>query len=325
MQASNVSVYVSGTMKHPVTSNTSGKVKFPYHLKEMFTLDLDYTYSYARESALLEDGPRRTLSLVTSDGAGTGAALFDGAVAHPKRTADLLLAVVDVVQTRFHVPPAMLARILAQSDPVITVSRERIRFEGFSADCGVYARLDLLPEAVDGRRTGIGTTNVNFNAPVRTALSRIREGDPLAMTVASEGLTVRAGDNAVVERKVTLPSRWLRGFVDVQACQARMPPRLGVGGAEFRQFLHELPRGFKGIAWIVPARKGLRLSAVKQSGAVAAGGISRLRLLETVARYAVQVTIYAAPESAATGWTIDTPRFSSACCAKSRGMARVFR
>src|SRR5712671_4699953 len=143
----------------------------------MAGLGLDYTYAYRQPSALLPIDRRQCLSLVTSEPTGRDTRFFRGSVLHPKRTADLMLAVVEVAQSRFHVPAAMLARILLQADPVITCGGERLRFEAFSACCGAYARLDLLPGAVDGEHFSAGTTNVDFNAPTRSALSCLRESD----------------------------------------------------------------------------------------------------------------------------------------------------
>jgi hypothetical protein len=58
--------------------------------------------------------------------------------------ADLLLTLGDVARSRFHVPSAMLIRILELADPVATCADDRIRFEAFSACCSVYGRVDLL-------------------------------------------------------------------------------------------------------------------------------------------------------------------------------------
>src|SRR6266481_5254423 len=126
---------------------------------------LEHTYAYRQPSALLTEGPRHYLSLVTTSQRDKDTRFFRGSILHPKRTADLLVAVVEVVQSRFHVPPAMLKRILTEADPVITCGDGRLRFEGFSACCGAYARLDLLPNAVAGEHFSSGTTNVDFNAP----------------------------------------------------------------------------------------------------------------------------------------------------------------
>ncbi len=274
----------------------------------MLAHDLDYTYTYRGPSSLTGDSGRRRLSLVTTPGGEAGAQFFRGFVTSPKRTADLLLTVVEVVGSRFHVPPAMLAKILRLADPVITCSDEQLRFEGFSACCGAYARLDLLPNAVDGERMGSGTTNVDVNAPTRAALSRLRDGESMEVGIGADGLTVTHSGDTLVERKVKLPSRWLRGFVEVQACQARLRPRLELDGGEFRRFLRELPRAFKGIAYVSGSRRNLRLSTVPGPDAVAVGGVARLRVLEPIARYAETVRVYAGVDGdAVTGWELETP------------------
>jgi hypothetical protein len=277
-------------------------------------IDLDYTYRYAGQSALLRDNNRNHLSLVTSPECGSSAQFFHGRVNQPKRTADLLIAIVSVVQSRFHVPAAMLGRILILADPVITCSQSFVRFEGFSSCGGAYARLDLLPDALDGDRLTSGTTNVDINAPMRSALSKLRVGETMDLAVGAEGLAIQHNGQELVERKVTLPSRWLRGFVEVQSFQANMELSFEVPGAEFRRFLNALPRGFKGAAWVSLANRSIRLSTVASTGAACVGGIARLRVLEPIARYADKVRVYAprdtcsgeSSNAGATAWEITT-------------------
>ena len=43
----------------------------------------------------------------------------------------------------------MLAAILRAADPVVTSNGDRLRFESFSACCGVYARLDVMAAGLD--------------------------------------------------------------------------------------------------------------------------------------------------------------------------------
>ncbi|BDI34290.1 hypothetical protein CCAX7_63410 [Capsulimonas corticalis] len=267
----------------------------------------EQTYVYRRESMLSEASGRPVLSLITTAGQDGETGFFRGAVLHPKRTSDLLLSVVDVVQSRFHTPAAMLAKKLLESDPVITCGAGQIRFEGFSSCGGVYARLDLLPNAMHGDFFGSGTTNVNINSHMRAALSRVRENTPLEMTVGSEGFLVHSEGEATIERKVTLPARWLRGFVEAQACQARMEPRLDVSGPEFRKFLRELPRDVKNEIWISKTARGLRMSSQPGADAVCVGGASRLRLLEAVARHALDVRVYAPAAGGGCAWELTTP------------------
>jgi hypothetical protein len=230
----------------------------------------------------------------------------------PLRAADLLRGLVQVVQSRFYVPPAMLARILALADPVVTCGDEVLRFEAFSACCSTYARVDLLPSAVDGERMGRGTTNVDFNAPMRAALARVRDSDDLGLAIGAGSVELSRGRESVVERKVALPLRWLRGFVEVQAYQSRMSRRLDVPGPEALRFLRSLPRGAgPGSAWVVPAGRGLRLSQTPAGGGVRLGGVGRLRVLEGLARHARSLRVYTDEPTGTSAWelVLDEARF----------------
>jgi len=60
----------------------------------------------------------------------------------------------------------MLQRLIAQRDPVITCDGEGLRFEGFSACCGVYARLDLLSSAFQAETMSPGTSKSLLKKPL---------------------------------------------------------------------------------------------------------------------------------------------------------------
>ena len=208
-------------------------------------LDYAYRYGFASELSAEPQGPR--LRLATFGGVEEHPYFFHGRLLRPKQTADLLRGLMEIVHARFHIPAAMLSRILALADPVVTSSEERLRFEGFSGCCSAYARVDLLPDAVAGETLGRGTTNVDFNAPMLAALARIRDADQVALSVGADEVQLTRGEHAVVEKKVALPLRWLKGFVEVQSYQARMRLVHDVPGVEALRFLRSLPRARPGI------------------------------------------------------------------------------
>ena len=205
---------------------------------------LAYAYRYPHASTLEGTPTGANLRLATWSARGSPHPhFFEGRLRRPGRAADLLRGLVEVVQSRFYLPPAMMARIMAQADPVVTGSGDLLRFEAFSACCSTYGRVDFLPEAIDGTWHSRGTTNVDFNSPMRAALARIRDADQVHLAVGSDEVSLRKGTEAVVERKVALPVRWLKGFVEVQAYQARMVRKLEIAGFEAARFLRSLPRG----------------------------------------------------------------------------------
>ena len=279
---------------------------------------LDYSYRYSFPSDAVPAPGGVGLRLATCGGhqeqkrEQDHPQFFRGRLTHPERTADLLRGLVKVVQSRFFTPPAMLARILALADPVVTSGGEVLRFEAFSACCSTYGRLDLLPPAVHGEWLGRGTTNVDFNAQMRAALAKIRDSDNVTLAIGGDAFELTRGNDAVIERKVALPMRWLKGFVEVQAYQARMARRLEVSGAEAHRFLRALPRSATaGTCWVVSAGCGLRVSRAEAHGGVPVAGIERLRILEDLARRARLLRIYSDHDSDASAWelALDEARF----------------
>jgi len=230
---------------------------------------------------------------------------FVGHLRQPRQAADMMLTLALVARSRFVLPPAMLQRVLAAADPVVTSDGQRLRMESFSACCGVYARADLLPGAIDGQWLGRGTTNVDFNQPLRAALTGLGRADELKLTVGQQQLEVETPAGAIVERKVALPIRWLKGFVTAQAFQADMEPRHELSATEARRFLRSLPRQrSRGDFWVVPAGKGLRLSQRQSRGGVKAGGLERLSVLDSVARHARRLRVHAREDGQASAWEL---------------------
>ena len=182
---------------------------------------LAYEYRYRHASSLLRRRPlvRRHLRLATSSDRGEPHPhFFQGRLRRPGRAADLLRGLVDVVQSGFDPPPAAgPQRFLGQADPVVTGSGEILRFETFSACCSTYGRVDLLPESIDGTWHGRGTTNVDFNVPMCAVLARVRDSNDVGLAVGNDEVILSRDGESVVERKVALPIRWLKGFVEVVA------------------------------------------------------------------------------------------------------------
>lgn len=276
----------------------------------MTGLAIDYRYRYLYDSRL-EDGG---LKLATfSEGPREHPYFFRGQLVRPRQTADQLRALMRVVQARYHLPAPMLQRTLMAADPVVTCGDDRLRFEGFSACCGVYVRLDLWPPAVRGQVLGRGTTNVDFNQPMLSALAGIRDSDRVDLSVGTSELALTSGSQTVVEKRVTLPVRWLKGFLEVQTCLSRMQPALEIPGTEAYRFLRSLPRmkTHRRETWIVPSGRGVRLSQCAARGAVRVGGMERLSALEGLVSEARLLRVHADPPTGASAWELvfDDSRF----------------
>jgi len=106
---------------------------------------VEYQYRYLSQSSLKISDQKPALHLVSSINSPikTSPVYFSGELLDSRKTALCLLTVSELVAKRFYIPPSMLERILREADPVITVHKASLRFEGLSACCSAYIRLDI--------------------------------------------------------------------------------------------------------------------------------------------------------------------------------------
>lgn len=268
---------------------------------------IPHAYRYAQPSAL-DFGGAPQLSLATADaGDGTHPHFFEGQLLQPRLVSELLTAVALVVGSRFFTPANTVAKAIALADPVVTSGGGVLRFEGFSACCSAYARLDLLPAAYRGDVVGKGTTNVDFNAPMRAALVQVSDAKGLALSVGRDALTLRSGGQDVVERKVDLPVRWLRGMLEVQSYQAAMTRRWTVDALAAQRFLRSLPKASTSRTplWIGAGAGGLMSTTQPLAQGVRVTETRRLRLLQSLLPSALSLSVYADGADQASAWVLD--------------------
>lgn len=269
---------------------------------------IEQSYVYLQPSVVRAAEGRTEVMLATSGGrtASEGAEhpqFFDGFIGHPEQAGVALLTCARVARTRFYMPPNMVAAKIRAADPVVTSNGDRIRFESFSACCGVYSRFDVLSGSLDVPPLASGTTNVDFNPPMREALAGIADREPLHLQVGQGGgVTLTTLDSRVVERKVPLPERWIRGFAEVQVASSGMTPQFELSGVEARRFLRTLPASTRRPLWAIPAGRSLRLTTRPVPGAVCVAGAERLRALAPLIRFAKSLRAYGPSVDERTGF-----------------------
>ncbi|MCP4960651.1 MAG: SWIM zinc finger family protein [Actinomycetia bacterium] len=231
------------------------------------------------------------LGLATAGGRKPHPFFFRGFVEHPDQVARGLLAVAEVARTRYFDAGASQR----MRDPVVTSNRSVLRIEAFSACNGVYARLDIDDEGFESELIDWGTTNVDINEPLRAALSGVAAGDPLRLSVGSDELQVETLDGPVVERKVPLPDRWLKGFAEVQIVSAGMTVVSEMGVAAARATLRDLPRQRTGnqAMWVAFHSSGARLSRRATPDTPSLVGPQRLAALSRLLPFVRGLTVYA--------------------------------
>ncbi|MEM8930396.1 MAG: SWIM zinc finger family protein [Acidobacteriota bacterium] len=261
-----------------------------------------YTYRYPFPSSLdaADDGAR--LRLATCTRADEHPHFFAGIPRQPYLFGKMLLVLSDVVRTRFYDPERW--RVLL--DPVVTASESMLRFEGFSSCCGVYVRADLRAEFFDTEITGRGTTNVDFNDPMRAALNRLRDTDSVRLAVGRDEVALERSGETTVEKKVKLPVRWLKGFGEVQTYQATLEPRIEAPAAEALRFVRTLPTssGLRRPAFVVQNGRSLRLSPRERPGTVRLAGTHRARVIESLLPGARTLRLWADDGAGVTAWEV---------------------
>src|SRR5690606_9737052 len=105
---------------------------------------------------------------------------------------------------------------------------DELFFEAFSSDQSTYVRmaaqLDARARAGDVQS---GTTNIDFTAQLRDAMSDLRSSRPTYLTVGAAGFAaetqVASMQKTRYEHKVDLPDSWVKGFLQVQSAVAARP------------------------------------------------------------------------------------------------------
>ncbi|MEP1573071.1 SWIM zinc finger family protein [Roseibium album] len=269
---------------------------------------IDRTYRYACASAYLTGTDANRLSL-TSD----STTAFDGSKRFlearaliPDISAKGLRAVSEVVAARYYVPPAMLAKTLREADPVATVSPGAVRFEGFSSCCSVYARMDLNEGALDVSFRRNGTTNVDFGPELRGALANVGTNAELRLSIAENAVGITRNNRTIVEKKVPLPSRWIKGFAEVQVVMANMRPTFRLPRVAAQRFLRALPRGKNDQVQFVSVHGGAaQLSARPNDGSIPLRGSHRLRVLEPMVGRSEGLEVFTSDATGASAWALD--------------------
>jgi len=212
---------------------------------------------------------------------------FWGSLTDPYLTAKCWSTIAKVVRSSFGpIPPSL-------RDPIVSAGSAKIRFEGFSSCNGVYVRLDMKPEAIDGEFIANGTTNVDFNEPMLNALNAIQKNERVTLAVGQKELQVITSKAKGVEKKVSLPNRWIKGLTSVQLYLEDMDLKFQLNKIQTIQLFQGLPKGNVKSDFFITSRAGrFTFSTLTTIDAVRIGGIHRLRLLEGLIPLVDQLFVY---------------------------------
>jgi len=262
------------------------------------------TYQYQNPSALLKSatGDELFLSKYSEVQKKDAPCFFWGRLEDPFITARCLITLSNVVQSSFSLSPFEMAKL---KDPIVTAGHEKIRFEGFSHCAGVYARVDVLPGGYDGEFPENGTTNVDFNQPMISALSRVARNEKVMLSVGKKEVAISKGTEKVIERKVPLPVKWIKGLTSVQLFLAEAEQVFSFNRVQALQLFQTIPAGKpKADYYLIVRGNKPMFSPVKAINAICVGGVQRLKLIEPLLAYADELRVFPHPQMQSTTWQL---------------------
>lgn len=227
---------------------------------------------------------------------------FWGNVGQPFILARCLITLSNIVKSSFNLSPFQMALL---KDPIVTAGNEKLRFEGFSHCAGVYARVDVLPDGLHGEFLESGTTNVDFNQPMITALGSIRPNEKMMLSIGEKEVGLYREEKKVVERKVPLPVKWIKGLGTVQIYLSESEKQHTFNKIQTQQLFRGMPKGVvKSDYYLIVRGNKPMFSPVKSAGAVCIGGLHRLRLLEPLLPYIDSMQVFPHPNMQSTTWQL---------------------
>lgn len=262
------------------------------------------TYQYAAASALnkIANEDQLFLSKYNESQKGESPCFFWGKLNEPYFVARCLMTLSNVVQSSFNLSPFQMALL---KDPIVTSGNDKIRFEGFSHCAGVYARLDILNDGLDGEFIENGTTNVDFNQPMINALGKIRNNEKVFLSIGPKEVGLHKEGEKIIERKVPLPEKWIKGLTSVQVYLSKTERVFSLNRLQAIQLIRSIPKGKPKTDYYLGLRGNkVFLSPTVVSGGICIGGIHRLRLLENLIPFSDKLDIYAQPDMQSTTWQL---------------------
>ena len=230
---------------------------------------------------------------------------FKGKVKNIFLFRDLLTLLSDIVESRFYKPE--FKRFF---DPVITCEDDKLRMECFSSDTSIYCRVDLVKELFEEYSNIYrGTTNVNFNKNFLDSLASLRNSSETFFEVGKENVVLEVNDKKVKEKKVKLPDRWIRGFLESQAIYRKAEKVFELKGLASKKFLADCSLSMKDKEYfLVSKNSGIELLANQPKNGVfiPVQGLSRLSILKKIIPHVNGLTVYWVKETGATLWLIKT-------------------
>ncbi len=127
--------------------------------------------------------------------------------------------------------------------------------------------------------------------------------------MGEQSIKLQSSQGEAVERKVRLPERWIKGFLQVQAVQRHAQPLFELDRLTAGQLLTRIPASTKDALYLVPKRhkpEVLYRQPAGKSGYIAVADGHRLRLLQAILPDLQVLRVYQTEATGASLWVADT-------------------
>lgn len=263
---------------------------------------MEYSYQFASKLEQSEHKDRLFLANYSEIPSANLPCFFKGTISNPYIVARCLITLANVVKSRFTISQAELE---AMKDPIVTVGGEHIRFERFSGCAGVYGRVDVMESEQKDAFVASGTTNVDFNPDMIAALGKVSKNSHFELSVSSKDIEVTTQSESVVEKKVPLPTRWVKGLTTVQHYLSLSHEIATLNRMQSITLFRSIPKGkVKSDYYLIKRANRYTLSPMAQGDSPTIGGLERLRLLEPLLPLCTELKVFALPNAQSTTWQL---------------------
>ena len=258
-------------------------------------METDFNYQYTYPSSFSLINARKSFSFSHCSEIEEDCnvpSFFYGRIKSAFEVSKCFSALAKTVGSHFAITPGQLIYL---KDPIVSVGNRELRFEAFSACNSVYARVDISSDGIDGEFLHSGCTNIDFNDQTIKAFNAVSQSDKLFLGVGSREVQFITDNHNTIEKKVSLPDRWIKGLGNVQVYLSQMEHLFKLSRIEAIQLFKTLPSTpIKGDYYLSKNSFGYIFSPSYRTNSLAIGGVHRLGLLRNLILSIDSLRIYKA-------------------------------
>ena len=256
-------------------------------------MDTEFIYQYKESSHFFQEENNKIFSFSHNteiDDDNDKPCFFYGNIINSYLASRCLSVLANTVNSHFALTPGQIAKL---KDPIVSVGAGELHFEAFSSCNSVYARVNILKNGVDGEFLHSGTTNIDFNNETIRAFNNMRQSEKLLIGIGSKEVHVITGKYKTIEKKVTLPDRWIKGLGNVQVLLSEMELAFQLTKLEALQLFKTLPNSTtKSNYYLTKSGNNYIFVPIEKQNSIKVGGIHRLNLIQKLISSVDSLHIY---------------------------------